>query len=451
MALRELALFAGGGGGILASKLLGWHTVAAVEIEDYPRSVLLQRQRDGILDEFPIWDDVATFDGRPFYKKVQIISGGFPCQDVSASGTGRGVGAGERSGLWREYARIIGEVRPAFVFAENTPLLPSRGLDIILSDLSELGYDAVWCVLGAGHFGACHKRDRIWILAYDTSGKQQLPLVVPERSFRSGNSWHKEAQHRMLARARNAFIQDESVADIQRDPDGLASWVDRLKAIGNGQVPIVAARAFQLLMKAVVDEQKGRIMTGKLTVRDDVLFRAVKRTMEDFPEVCESNWPNWALEYCRHMCGPEWKDVLIDPMKNRIVSMSKSSAMPLKGAVESTAKLIWHPEGKYLQYRQSQHFEATARAHLAIWDGDCAICCAKSCELDDVRHRHFDLVGEEQVDDLLTVCAKCFRKVAGRMPNGNEFFDGGDVRPKGESKRPVLKNKNKPAATFFKA
>lgn len=81
--MRELALFAGAGGGILGGKMLGWRTVCAVEIEKYPRSVLLQRQKDGILDKFPIWDDVRTFDGRPWRGKVDVISGGFPCQDIS--------------------------------------------------------------------------------------------------------------------------------------------------------------------------------------------------------------------------------------------------------------------------------------------------------------------------------------------------------------------------------
>ena len=108
MALRELALFAGAGGGILGGHLLGWRTVAAVEIEDYPRAVLLQRQADGILPRFPVWDDVCTFNGKPWRGKVDVISGGFPCQDISAAGKGAGI-SGERSGLWSEFARIIGE------------------------------------------------------------------------------------------------------------------------------------------------------------------------------------------------------------------------------------------------------------------------------------------------------------------------------------------------------
>jgi len=96
--LNELALFAGGGGGILGGKLLGWRTVCAVEINPYARKVLLARQRDGILEPFPIWDDITTFDGTPWRGAVDVVSGGFPCQDISAGGNGVG-SEGKKSGL----------------------------------------------------------------------------------------------------------------------------------------------------------------------------------------------------------------------------------------------------------------------------------------------------------------------------------------------------------------
>jgi hypothetical protein len=109
--VNELALFAGVGGGILGGHLLGWRTICAVEHDPYAASVLAARQNDGTLHPFPIWDDVCTFDGRPWRGAVDVISGGFPCQDISAAGKGAGL-AGERSGLWREFARIIAEVAP---------------------------------------------------------------------------------------------------------------------------------------------------------------------------------------------------------------------------------------------------------------------------------------------------------------------------------------------------
>jgi len=163
--MNELALFAGAGGGILGGHLLGWRTVCAVEFAAYPRSVLLARQRDGMLPRFPVWDDVRTFDGKPWRGHVDVVSGGFPCQDISVAGKGDGLD-GERSGLWSEMARIIGEVQPRFAFVENSPMLTSRGLDRVLADLSTLGYDAEWGVVGADDAGAPHRRERIWILAY---------------------------------------------------------------------------------------------------------------------------------------------------------------------------------------------------------------------------------------------------------------------------------------------
>ena len=163
--MNELALFAGAGGGILGGKLLGWRTVCAVERDAYAAAVLAQRQNDGLLDPFPIWSDIASFDGRPWRGVVDVVSGGFPCTDISAAGKGAGID-GEASGLWLEMARIIDEVRPSFCFVENSPVLTSRGLGRVLGDLAEIGYDAEWGVLGAADVGAPHKRDRIWIVGH---------------------------------------------------------------------------------------------------------------------------------------------------------------------------------------------------------------------------------------------------------------------------------------------
>lgn len=166
--MNELALFAGAGGGILGGHLLGWRTICAVEWSEYPREILLRRQRDGALPQFPVWDDVQTFDGRPWVGLVDVVSGGFPCQDISAAGKGAGID-GERSGMWSHMARIIGEVRPRFAFVENSPVLTSRGLGRVLGDLAEMGFDAEWGVLGAIDAGAPHIRERIWIVAHNPS------------------------------------------------------------------------------------------------------------------------------------------------------------------------------------------------------------------------------------------------------------------------------------------
>ena len=162
--MNELALFAGAGGGILGGKLLGWRTVCGVERDAYAAQVLAQRQNDGILEPFPIWSDVTSFDGKPWAGIVDVVSGGFPCQDISAAGKGAGI-TGERSGLWTEFARIISEVRPRYAFVENSPMLTIRGLGVVLSDLSKMGFNAEWGVLSAADVGAKHERERIWILA----------------------------------------------------------------------------------------------------------------------------------------------------------------------------------------------------------------------------------------------------------------------------------------------
>jgi DNA (cytosine-5)-methyltransferase 1 len=231
--MNELALFAGAGGGILGGKLLGWRTVCAVEWEAYAASVLCARQNDGALPAFPIWDDVRTFDGRPWRGIVDVVSGGFPCQDISAAGKGAGI-EGERSGMWTEMARIIGEVRPRFAFVENSPMLTSRGLGRVLGDLAALGYDARWGVLGAVDAGAPHKRDRIWIVADADDRGDRRREQQPEGSEGAG----------YVADAGEWWATEP---DLGRVAHGVAARVDRLKAIGNGQVPAVAALAWEML------------------------------------------------------------------------------------------------------------------------------------------------------------------------------------------------------------
>ena len=251
--MNELALFAGAGGGVLASKLLGWTTVGAVEIEDYPRQVLLQRQRDGILEPFPIWDDVRTFDGRPWKGLIGVISGGFPCQDISvAKGKGEGL-AGSRSGLWFEYQRIIDEVRPRFVFAENSPNLRTKGLGTIIEGLTRMGYGVRWGVLGAWHVGANHKRNRMWVLAHsDEKGLQRTQWSKGPGSEGREISDGPVTEHHSLSWWKNDPAERSSESEVGRVAHGVANRVDRIKALGNGQVPQVAATAFRILSQGLI-------------------------------------------------------------------------------------------------------------------------------------------------------------------------------------------------------
>lgn len=279
--MNELALFAGAGGGILGGHLLGWRTVCAVEWEAYPANVLVARQNDKILPPFPIWDDVKTFDGKPWRGIVDVVSGGFPCQDISSAGKGTGID-GERSGMWREMARIIGEVRPKYAFVENSPMLTTRGLGTVLRDLAEMGYDAEWGVLGAADVGANHKRDRIWILAYtDLCGRLhgQTEIDATIREFDALGKFGSRSKNvanpsmsRFSSCNQPTFRPEQQVLEKQswggcneygnknywevepnvgRVVDGMANRVDRLKAIGNGQVPLCAATAWTILMERV--------------------------------------------------------------------------------------------------------------------------------------------------------------------------------------------------------
>jgi len=244
--LRSFHLFSGAGGGILADLILGHEVIGACEIEKYPRDVLLARQRDGILPDFPIWDDVCTLDGKPWRGSVDILCGGFPCQDISAAGKGAGI-SGERSGLWKEYARLIGEMRPQFVFAENSPLLRTRGLGVVLEDLAALGYNARWGVLGARDVGAPHKRDRMWVLAYTLSEGLERQRQPKE----SCQEW----QGRECAKEMCQGFWEDSISEVARMDDGMADRVDRakrFKAIGNGQTPQCAAMAFSILSEGLI-------------------------------------------------------------------------------------------------------------------------------------------------------------------------------------------------------
>jgi DNA (cytosine-5)-methyltransferase 1 len=319
--MNELALFAGAGGGILGGGGLGWRTVCAVERDAYASQILAQRQNDGILEPFPIWSDITTFNGKPWAGIVDVVSGGFPCQDISAAGKGAGI-EGARSGMWKEMARIISEVRPSYAFVENSPMLTTRGLGVVLADLAKMGFDAEWGVLSAADVGAPHRRERIWIVgkhpkrqlantnllghkngqiekhttkarlnaqcdisasSSDVANTKELfgngsdnntrislerqEKPKPRNSSRSKNvsnttGIRQQGQGKSIkpmCSTQNRYWETnifESISkpeqwqvepNVGRVADGVAYGMDRLKAIGNGQVPLCAATAWELL------------------------------------------------------------------------------------------------------------------------------------------------------------------------------------------------------------
>ena len=168
--LRLLDLFSGIGGFSLGlERTGGFETVAFCEIEEFPRRVLAKHW-----PKVPCYHDIRDLTADALASDgigVDAICGGFPCQDISTAGKGAGI-EGERSGLWSEYARLIGELRPRVVFVENVAALLGRGLDRVLGDLAALGYDAEWHCIPASAVGAPHRRDRFWIVAYSVRSKR---------------------------------------------------------------------------------------------------------------------------------------------------------------------------------------------------------------------------------------------------------------------------------------
>ena len=191
--INELALFAGGGGGLLATEwLLGWQTVCYIEKEPYAVEIIKARIKDGFLHDAPIWDDANTFDGHPWAGLVDVVSAGFPCQPFSNAGK-RLADKDDRNG-WPATIRIIREVRPTIAWLENVASLTSyKYFGTILGDLAEAGYGVIWNCLSAKAIGANHERNRLWLLAYSESELGKLRQFTREAKLLAqghGVAWH---------------------------------------------------------------------------------------------------------------------------------------------------------------------------------------------------------------------------------------------------------------------
>lgn len=185
--MNVLDLFSGIGGFSLGLERAGMKTIAFCEIDKKAQLVLRKHWPN-----VPIFEDVSTLKKEDLNEQVDVICGGFPCQDISLAGRGAGL-EGARSGLWYEFHRLINEIKPRYAIIENVSALRSRGLDKVLWSLAEIGYDAEWHCIPASAVGAPHQRDRIWIVAYPSSwGCQGL------------YDWHPESE--------NAFTSSENVA-----------------------------------------------------------------------------------------------------------------------------------------------------------------------------------------------------------------------------------------------
>jgi DNA (cytosine-5)-methyltransferase 1 len=241
------SLFSGIGGFDLGFERAGIETVWQVENDEYCRRVLARH--------FPNakrYDDVRKV-GAHNLSAVDILSGGFPCQDISSAGKRAGID-GERSVLWSEYARIIRELRPRFVVVENVAALLGRGMERVLGDLAAIGYDAEWQSIRASDVGAPHRRERIWIVAdSERNGRQQSPQVFCRReslaTTRREDLGNTDSQRladpqgcdagteRNRGRAFGYSSWWNVEPNVGRVAHGIPARVDRLKGLGNAVVP----------------------------------------------------------------------------------------------------------------------------------------------------------------------------------------------------------------------
>ncbi len=233
--MRVLSLFSGGGLGDYGLELAGMEIVGQVEIDDYCQKILKLRWPD-----VPKWKDIKEFKGTEV-EGVDLISGGFPCQDISVASKGKGI-CGSRSGLWDEFYRIIRTVHPRYVFVENTGRLNNKGLEVILSNLSQERYDAEWVTLRASDFYAPHERERLFLVAYSGSndsrrifdGKHEIPINENWTSTKNIRTWAGWKRW-VVSLVENCYRIADTLITFGMD-DGDSSRVDRFKMLGNGQV-----------------------------------------------------------------------------------------------------------------------------------------------------------------------------------------------------------------------
>jgi DNA (cytosine-5)-methyltransferase 1 len=251
--VNVLDLFSGIGGFSLGLERAGMRTVAFCEIDPYARAVLKKHWPD-----VPCYEDVRAVTAdrlRADGIECDVICGGFPCQDISFAGEGAGL-AGSRSGLWSEYRRLVSELRPRHVIVENVAALLGRGIDRVLGDLAEIGYDAEWHCIPASALSAPHRRDRVWIIAYPDSDRRGLSADIARRL-------HAERRPQLWEsfRTTDFGIRVQELAAFCGTADGLSARVDgRLHALGNAVVPQVVeviGRAIMEAEYATVTEQPG--------------------------------------------------------------------------------------------------------------------------------------------------------------------------------------------------
>jgi len=261
--INGIDLFSGIGGNTLG--LSEWvKTICYCEQDLYAQSVLLSRMRDGSIDPAPIWNNVRTLCKELLPEKIDIIVAGFPCQDISAAGEGRGL-KGRRSGLFYEIIRLAKELDPAFIFLENVAAIRHRGLSEVARSLTEIGYDCRWTCISASDIGAPHRRERWFLLAHsnrdidrgEINESSGLPKKVP-RFHRQKKPATRESAGASAGVGGQTLHRhgeaDWNIGNWQVEPrvgrvaNGVPFSMERNKCLGNAVVPLQARAAFEKLI-----------------------------------------------------------------------------------------------------------------------------------------------------------------------------------------------------------
>ncbi len=244
--MNELSLFTGAGGGVLGTTMLGFKHIGYVEWNEHCQQVIAQRIRDGLISNAPLFGDIRKFNSEGYaesYKGLaDVVSAGFPCQPFSASG--HQLGEDDPRNMWPATIATIRTVRPKIAWLENVPaLLANKYIRRIFADLAKLGMSIRWGVLGTGETGGICTGKRLWILAFtpDCSIIKSLDLQ------KYSSAYSKESCRRQYTGAVGSMLSQDDYTELKRDRNAVAVGMEQLKAIGNGQDPILAATAFRVL------------------------------------------------------------------------------------------------------------------------------------------------------------------------------------------------------------
>ena len=316
--IKEFHLFAGIGGGIYGGELLGHKCCGGVEILPYAQTVLRQRQKDRWMNEFPIYDNVCTLDGKQFKGEFDILCGGFPCQAFSTAAHGKNI---SEKNLWGEMLRFVKESEAPIVFGENVVI---KAIDKARQDLEECGYKVEYCKLSCSEIGADHQRNRFWLLAvkdfqiFDNVAKQILSL--PKLT---GNCWSnclKKTGHKV-----------ENVVNQRRN---------QLLGVGNAQSPLVAATAFRILVNRHLNQKEKKKVAVSEDEINEVFIKKETWIRKEFGNIGYVHTPTTMANYScpsmmKHLGCRNFKKVFGHPEPDNAeylmgLPIGASSISPLK-------------------------------------------------------------------------------------------------------------------------